>query len=175
MGNSRGVLQDEFLEFVDISKRIRNILPNVGISTDIIVGFPGETDTDFQDTMETMKEIKFDSAYNFKYSPRRGTKASEYDDQVNDDVKNERLDQIISLQKKHTLERNLSLIGSTQKVLIEKESKLSKDQWAGRTDSNKWIMFDKGSLKIKDMVEVKVIDAKGITLAGKTLNIPNVA
>ena len=162
-------------EFVDISKRIRNILPNVGISTDIIVGFPGETDTDFQDTMETMKEIKFDSAYNFKYSPRRGTKASEYDDQVNDDVKNERLDQIISLQKKHTLERNLSLIGSTQKVLIEKESKLSKDQWAGRTDSNKWIMFDKGSLKIKDMVEVKVIDAKGITLAGRTLNIPNVA
>ena len=132
-------------EFVDISKRIRNILPNVGISTDIIVGFPGETDTDFQDTMETMKEIKFDSAYNFKYSPRRGTKASEYDDQVNDDVKNERLDQIISLQKKHTLERNLSLIGSTQKVLIEKESKLSKDQWAGRTDSNKWIMFDKGA------------------------------
>ena len=162
-------------EFVEISKRIRNILPNVGISTDIIVGFPGETDTDFQDTMETMKEIKFDSAYNFKYSPRRGTKASEYDDQVNDDVKNERLDQIISLQKKHTLERNLSLIGSTQKVLIEKESKLSKDQWAGRTDSNKWIMFDKGSLKIKDMVEVKVIDAKGITLAGRTLNIPNVA
>jgi tRNA-2-methylthio-N6-dimethylallyladenosine synthase len=162
-------------EFVEISKRIRNILPNVGISTDIIVGFPGETDTDFQDTMETMKEIKFDSAYNFKYSPRRGTKASEYDDQVNDDVKNERLDQIISLQKKHTLERNLSLIGSTQKVLIEKESKLSKDQWAGRTDSNKWIMFDKGSLKIKDMVDVKVIDAKGITLAGRTLNIPNVA
>ena len=162
-------------EFVEISKRIRNILPNVGISTDIIVGFPGETDTDFQDTMETMKEIKFDSAYNFKYSPRRGTKASEYDDQVNDDVKNERLDQIISLQKKHTLERNLSLIGSTQKVLIEKESKLSKDQWAGRTDSNKWIMFDKRSLKIKDMVEVKVIDAKGITLAGRTLNIPNVA
>ena len=162
-------------EFVEISNRIRDILPNVGISTDIIVGFPGETDTDFQDTMETMKEIKFDSAYNFKYSPRRGTKASEYDDQVNDDVKNERLDQIISLQKKHTLERNLSLIGSTQKVLIEKESKLSKDQWAGRTDSNKWIMFDKGSLKIKDMVEVKVIDAKGITLAGRTLNIPNVA
>ena len=162
-------------QFVEISKRIRNILPNVGISTDIIVGFPGETDTDFQDTMETMREIKFDSAYNFKYSPRRGTKASEYDDQVNDNVKNERLDQIISLQKKHTLERNLSLIGSTQKVLIEKESKLSKDQWAGRTDSNKWIMFDKGSLKIKDMVEVKVIDAKGITLAGRTLNIPNVA
>ena len=162
-------------EFVEISNRIRDILPNVGISTDIIVGFPGETDTDFQDTMETMKEIKFDSAYNFKYSPRRGTKASEYDDQVNDDVKNERLDQIISLQKKHTLERNLSLIGSTQKVLIEKESKLSKDQWAGRTDSNKWIMFDKGSLKIKDMVEVKVIDARGITLAGRTLNIPNVA
>ena len=76
-----------------------------------------------------------------------GQKASEYDDQVNDDVKNERLDQIIRLQKKHTLERNLSLIGSTQKVLIEKESKLSKNQWAGRTDSNKWIMLDKGSLK----------------------------
>ena len=90
-------------------------------------------------------------------------------------MKNERLDQIISLQKKHTLERNLSLIGSTQKVLIEKESKLSKAQWAGRTDSNKWISFDKGDLNIKDMVEVKVIDAKGVTLAGRTLNVPSVA
>ena len=157
-------------QFIKIANTIRDILPNVGISTDIIVGFPGETDADFYDTIDIMDKIKFDSAFNFKYSPRRGTKASEYDDQVNEKVKDERLKQVIELQKKHTLIRNLELVGSIQEVLVEKQSKLSKNKWAGRTDSNKWIIFDKDNLKVKDIIKIEVVDARGITLHGRLKN-----
>ncbi|HIF82747.1 MAG TPA: TRAM domain-containing protein [Candidatus Marinimicrobia bacterium] len=117
-----------------------------------------------------MEEIKFDSAFNFKYSPRRGTKASEYDDQIDEDVKQDRLSRVIELQKKHTLERNLDLVGTTQIVLVEKESKRSNQQWAGRTDSNKWVIFDKKDVHIQDMIPVQIREAKGITLRGELLN-----
>ena len=153
--------------FLKLAQRIREWLPGVGISTDIIVGFPGETETEFNETLSVMKEIKFDSAFNFKYSPRRGTKASEYDDQIAEEVKQDRLARVIELQKKHTLERNLELVGTTQTVLVEKESKRSPQQWAGRTDSNKWVIFDKEDAQIRDMIPIQIRAAKGITLHGQ--------
>ena len=125
---------------------------------------------EFNETLSVMEEIKFDSAFNFKYSPRRGTKASEYDDQIAEDVKQDRLSRVIELQKKHTLKRNLELVGSTQIVLVEKESKRSNQQWAGRTDSNKWVIFDKKDVHIQDMIPVQIREAKGITLHGELLN-----
>ena len=155
--------------FIQLAHRIREILPGVGISTDIIVGFPGETEFEFSDTLTVMEEVKFDSAFNFKYSPRPGTKASEYDDPIPEDIKQQRLEQIIDLQKRHTLERNLDLVGTIQRVLIEKESKMSSHQWAGRTDSNKWVIFDKEDVQIKDMVSIQIKKAKGITLHGELL------
>jgi len=155
--------------FIQLAHRIREILPGVGISTDIIVGFPGETEYEFSDTLTVMEEVKFDSAFNFKYSPRPGTKASEYDDPIPEDIKQQRLEKIIDLQKRHTLERNLDLVGTIQTVLIEKESKMSSHQWAGRTDSNKWVIFDKEDVQIKDMVSIQIKKAKGITLHGEML------
>ena len=153
--------------FLLLVQRIRDILPGVGISTDIIVGFPGETDKDFGQTIEVMNEVKFDSAFNFKYSSRRGTKASEYEDKVQEEIKQQRLEQVIDLQKKHTLERNMELVGTLQAVLVEKESKMSSDYWAGRTDSNKWVIFKKENIPKKDMVSVLIKEAKGITLHGE--------
>ncbi len=153
--------------FLSLVQRIRDILPDVGISTDIIVGFPGETDEDFGQTIEVMNEVKFDSAFNFKYSSRRGTKASEYEDKVQEEIKQQRLEQVIDLQKKHTLERNMDLVGTLQAVLVEKESKMSSDYWAGRTDSNKWVIFKKDNIPKKDMVSVLIKEAKGITLHGE--------
>ena len=153
--------------FLSLVQRIRDILPDVGISTDIIVGFPGETDEDFGQTIEVMNEVKFDSAFNFKYSSRRGTKASEYEDKVQEEIKQQRLEQVINLQKKHTLERNMDLVGTLQAVLVEKESKMSSDYWAGRTDSNKWVIFKKENIPKKDMVSVLIKEAKGITLHGE--------
>ena len=157
--------------FLNLVNQIRNALPNVGISTDIIVGFPGESDNDFDETLDVMKKVEFDSAFNFKYSVRRGTKASEYEDQIPEKIKQERLQRVIDLQKEHTLNRNLKIVGTSQKVLVEKESKMLKTQWAGRTDSNKWVVFDKENVKINDIISVKINEAKGITLYGHLIQI----
>ena len=152
--------------FINIANNIRSILPNAGITTDIIVGFPGETEKDFIDTMDIMNEVLFDSAFTFKYSPRRGTKASEYDDSIEESIKQKRLEQIISLQKSHTLIRNQGYIDKIEKIIIEKENQRDPKQWAGRTDSNKWVVFNKGNAKIKDIVKVKINEVRGLTLHG---------
>ena len=155
--------------FIALAKRIKDILPSVGISTDIIVGFPGESEHDFNETLNVMNEIKFDSAFNFKYSPRRGTKASEYDDQIPEDIKQDRLQRVIKLQKVHTLQNNEKLIGKFDKVIVEKESKMSKNQWAGRIDSNKWVIFDKKNENIGDLLPIQITKARGITLQGQIM------
>ena len=155
--------------FIDLATIIRKKLPNAGISTDIIVGFPGETDENFLNTLRVMEEVKFDSAFTFKYSPRKGTKALEYEDQVNENLKQNRLEDVISLQKTHTMIRNQSFIGKIENVLIEKESKRNPSKWAGRTDSNKWVIFDKENAKIKDIVPVLITQSKDITLRGKIM------
>tara|TARA_B100000475_G_scaffold195408_1_gene171911 strand:- start:16 stop:1335 length:1320 start_codon:yes stop_codon:yes gene_type:complete len=152
--------------FIERAHRIRDILPNCGLSTDIIVGFPGETNSQFEETLNVMNEVKFDSAYTFKYSPRLGTKAYEYSDQILEIDKQERLDKVIKLQKKHTIFRNKEMIGNIERVLVEKNSKRSINQWAGRTDSNKWVIFDKENANIKDLVNVSITNAKGISLHG---------
>ena len=157
-------------DFLILVKKIRKMLPNVGISTDIIVGFPGETEEDFLETINVMEEVKFDSAFNFKYSPRIGTKASEYEDQISEIIKQKRLEKVINFQKEHSLLRNKQLIGSIQTILVEKQSKMSSDHWAGRTDSNKWVIFNKGKMKLNDMVKVTILDSKGISLKGELVN-----
>ena len=156
-------------QFIQLAKMIREVVPNCGISTDIIVGFPGETDGEFKKTLDVMEEIKFDSAFTFKYSPRRGTKAAEYEDQIIDKVKQMRLEMIIAAQKFHTLERNQHYVGRVESVIAEKESRRSVNQLAGRTDSNKWVIFDKEDVQIKDMVPVHILEAKGISLHGRLL------
>jgi|TARA_B100000959_G_scaffold286077_1_gene363187 tRNA-2-methylthio-N6-dimethylallyladenosine synthase len=155
-------------EFLELSHIIRSKLPNVGISTDIIVGFPGENQIKFNETLEVMSEVMFDSAFTFKYSSRPGTKAAEFEDHVPEYEKQSRLEKVINLQREHTVIRNKKYIGNTEKVLIEKESKRSSKQWAGRTDSNKWVIFNKINEKIGDIVPVKIKSAPGITLQGET-------
>ena len=141
-------------------------MPGCSITTDIIVGFPGETEKEFQDTISIVKEVKFNFAYMFKYSSRPGTKASEYTDQIEEDVKQRRLEELISTQLKNTLDNNKLLIGKTLDVLVEKESKKSTDQWSGRTEGNTGVIFDKGTEKIGDIINIKISDARGVTLFG---------
>jgi len=154
-------------KFLQLSNIIRSKLPKVGISTDIIVGFPGENDSEFQDTLDVMKEVMFDSAYTFKYSSRPGTRAAEFEDHVLEDEKQKRLESVINLQREHTAIRNREFINTIEMVMVEKESKRSQEQWAGRTDSNKWVIFNKKSEKIGDIVPVHITSAYGITLQGK--------
>ena len=106
--------------FYDMAMKIREIMPNCGLSTDIIVGFPGETDGQYRETLDLMEAIKFNSAFTFKYSPRPYTKAEQFSDQISEQVKKDRLDEMLILQRKHTLELNQKMVGTFQKVLIEK-------------------------------------------------------
>ena len=161
--------------FIQRAHRIRESLPNCGLSTDIIVGFPGETDAEFQETLEVMNAVKFDFAFTFKYSTRPGTKAAEYSDQVPENEKQKRLEEVIKLQKLHTINRNKAIVGQVEKVLVEKVSKKSANHWAGRTDSNKWVIFEKRGTHIKDIVPVLITDAKGISLQGQLVNVKEAA
>ena len=157
--------------FISLVNEIRDLLPNVGLSTDIIVGFPGETEEEFKETLEVMETVRFDSAYTFKYSSRPGTKAAEYADHVTKEEKQDRLERVIKAQKQHTLIQNQKLVGAVEMVLVEKESKRSKEHWAGRTDSNKWVIFEKKDTQIRDLVPVQIKYAKGITLRGDIVSI----
>ena len=156
-------------EFSDLVDKIHHYIPGCSISTDVIVGFPGETEDDFQETLNMMKKIKFNFAYMFKYSSRPGTKAAEYNNQLSEDIKQDRLERLIDLQSSITLQNNVEKINSLQYVLIEKESKKSKDYWSGRTDGNTWTIIKKKEADIKDIVPVKINDARGVTLFGKSL------
>ena len=155
--------------FYDMALKIREIMPNCGLSTDIIVGFPGETDDQYRETLDLMEAIKFNSAFTFKYSPRPYTKAEQFSDQISEQVKKDRLDEMLILQRKHTLELNQKMVGSFQKVLIEKESKKSNMHWAGRTDSNEWVIIEKNNSNIKDIVPVEITSATGVILHGKEI------
>ncbi len=157
------------IEFIHLVNKIRNVLPNCSISTDIIVGFPGETDSDFLETLEMMQINKFNFAYMFKYSSRPGTKAAEYDNQISENVKQDRLEKLIQTQSEITLLQNKKKIGNIEHVLIEKESKKSEKFWSGRTDGNTWVIIEKNDEKIKDIIPVVISDARGVTLFGKSL------
>ena len=106
----------------------------------------------------------------FKYSSRPGTKAAEYTDQIEEDVKQSRLEALIELQKGKSLIANKKLVGTVQEVIVEKESKKSPHQWAGRTMGNTWVVFDKTNESVKDIVKVLITDAQGITLFGQREN-----
>jgi len=154
-------------QYLSLVENIRTILPWCGLTTDIIVGFPGETERDFEETLTVMKKVKFDSAFTFKYSKRPGTKSAEYDNTVSNQEKQKRLEKVIALQKKHTILSNKREIGKTLKVLVEKESQKSDHFWSGRANSNKWVIFPKRNSKIKEFVDVVITDEKGVSLFGE--------
>ena len=157
-------------EFLNLVKVIKEYLPNCSISTDIIVGFPGEDDFDFNETLDVVKQVGFDFSYMFKYSSRPGTKAAQLTNQIDEDVKQKRLEKLIRLQNSIRLKVNKSKIGKIEKVLIEKNSKKSDLFWSGRTDGNIWTVIKKTDEKIKDIVDVLITDAKGVTLFGENIN-----
>jgi tRNA-2-methylthio-N6-dimethylallyladenosine synthase len=160
---NRTYTKAEFLTLVD---SIRKFMPNCSISTDIIVGFPGETTSEYEETLEVMNKVVFDRAFMFKYSSRPGTKAAEYMDQIDENIKQERLAQLIDLQQSHTLIANQRHIGKVLKVMVEKESKKSPQEWSGRTEGNMGVIFDKNDEQIKDIVNVLIQDAQGVSMFG---------
>ena len=154
-------------EYLDLINRIRDIIPNCGISHDMITGFPSETERDHQDTLSLMEEVKYDFGYMFAYSERPGTYAARhFKDDISPEIKQRRLEEIITLQQKHSLERNKSFINKNCEVLIDKESKKSNDFWSGRTTENNVVVFPKFNFKLGDTVNVDISDCTTATLIG---------
>lgn len=144
---------------------IRSRIPECGISTDLFTGFHGETEEDFQLTLELMREARFDSAFMFKYSERPGTLAARtMPDNVPDEVKTERLNRMIALQNELSAASNLSDVSKTFEVLVEGFSKRSREQLMGRTSQNKAAVFPRGDHKRGDFVRVRVVGASSATL-----------
>mgnify|MGYP002869325558 CR=1 FL=1 len=129
---------------------------NAGITTDLIVGFPTETDQDFEDTLDFIREIKFDAAYTFIYSKRSGTPAATFDGQVDDKVKHERLTKLMDVQNEISLEINSRLKDEVVEVMVEGASKTDKNIFTGRTRQNKLVLFQHGTENIGDIVNVKI-------------------
>ena len=149
---------------------IKRIIPGCGISTDIMCGFHSETEEDHQETLSLMREVCFDSAFMFKYSERPGTfAAKKLEDDIPENVKIRRLQEIIDLQNECSLESNKRDIGKVFEVLVEGFSKRSKEQLFGRTSQNKVVIFNKGNYHIGDLVTVRVTGNTSATLFGEAL------
>ena len=161
---NRSYTQAQYLDFV---ANIRKYLPDCGITTDIIVGFPGETISDFEETLQVMDEVIFDNAYMFKYSPRPNTAAAKLIDDVTEKDKADRLNRVIEKQKKHTTMRNRRTIGTVQTVLIDGSSKKDINEKIGRTDSNKLVILKEGRADIGDFIDILITGAAGVSLFGK--------
>lgn len=154
-------------QYIALAEKIKERIPGVALTADIIVGFPGETEEDFQDTLDVVQRIQFENCFMFMYSIRRGTKAATMENQIDEDVKKDRLQRLIALQNSCSLEESKTYLGKTVRVLVEGESKKNKEVLSGRTSTNKVVLF-KGDKDLEGkFVNVKINECKTWTLYGE--------
>ena len=153
--------------YYDLLSYIRKACPNATITTDFIVGFPGETDKNFQETLQFVEKCRFDAAYTFLYSNRSGTPAAKMEQQVASEIKKERLQQLMNLQNPISLACNEHLVGQTMDIMVEGESKTNSAMWSGRSGGNKIVIFEKRTdLKEGQIIPVKITASKTWNLIG---------
>jgi tRNA-2-methylthio-N6-dimethylallyladenosine synthase len=159
--------REDYFELID---NIKKYLPDCSISHDLICGFPSETEQDHQDTLSLMQYVKYSFGYMFSYSERPGTLAArKLEDDIPEATKKLRLQEVVALQQKHSLERSQDFLGQVTEVLIEKTSKKSDAEWAGRNPQNSTVVFPKEQYKIGDFVMVKIENCTSATLKGVAL------
>lgn len=156
-------------EYLELYNKIRNTIPNCSITTDIIVGFPNETDEDFNETLEVAEYCKYDSAFTFIYSPREGTPAAKMDDKVDMKTKEERLHRLNEIINKYSLEANKKYLNKTVPVLIEGISEKDPNKVFGYTDTMKLVNVENAQDKIGKIIDVKITDAKSFSLDGQAI------
>ena len=160
----RKYTREDYLSKVEA---IRRIIPGCGLTTDVFVGYCDETEDDFQQTLSLVREVRFDSAFMFKYSERPGTYAAKHlADNVPEEEKIRRLNQLIALQTEISAERNREDVGKTFPVLVEGFSKRSREQLMGRNEQNKAVVFDRGRHHIGETVNVRITGSSSATLLG---------
>ncbi len=160
---NRRYTKEHYLKLVE---KLKKEIPDVAITTDIIVGFPGETEDDFLETVDVVKNVQYDSAFTFLYSVREGTKAAEMEDQVPDDVKHDRFNRLLDVLYPIVLERNIQCIDKVYPVLVESVSKTSNNYLTGRTEHFRLVHFMGGEDLIGEIVNVKITDVKTFHMEG---------
>ncbi len=156
--------------YLSLIDRLRDAVPEVSLSTDIIVGFPTETDDDHRRTVELMERVRYDGAFTFKYSPREHTPAFAMADDVSDAVKVERISEILAIQNRISLEKNLQLVGTVEEILVEGSSRKSDAELHGRTDGNKTVIIPGGPGLSGRTERVRILRANSATLFGERLS-----
>jgi tRNA-2-methylthio-N6-dimethylallyladenosine synthase len=152
--------------YLALAERLRAAIPDLALGTDIIVGFPGETEDDFRETLEVVEEVRYDSAFTFIYSPRRGTEAADLPDQVPDDVKHERLERLVDVVQRIAAERNATRVGGVEEVLVEGPSRSDPALLRGRTRRNTTVNFA-GPSAPGELVDVVIDGSTSTTLRGR--------
>ena len=152
--------------FLDLVGRLREAMPDIALTTDVIVGFPGETEEDFQETLRVYDEASFDHAFTFIYSPRNGTEAAGFEDQVPDEIKHERLERLVDLVQMHAARRNAALVGTVQEVLSEGPSRTDPTVFRGKTRGNKTALFTP-AVPAGETVSIVIEETTSQTLRGR--------
>lgn len=153
--------------YINLIKDIKREIPNVGITTDIIIGFPGETEEDFKDTLELVKEVEYDSAFTFIYSRRQYTPADRMENQIEDEIKHRRFNELVETVNSIVKEKNKTLEGKKLEILVEGPSKNDDSKLTGRSRSGKLVNFPGDKSLVGKLVDVKIIKSKGFSLEGE--------
>ncbi len=155
--------------YMELCEKMRAARPDLAITTDIIVGFPGETEDDYLETRRAVERIRYDNAFIFRYSPRRGTPAAEMGDQLPEHIKEERNQDLLAVVNAIAIARNNALVGTVQEVLVEGPSKTNRERLTGRTSQNKPVILEASSAMIGELVPVKIEESTGFTLYGSVV------
>ncbi|MCR5481252.1 MAG: tRNA (N6-isopentenyl adenosine(37)-C2)-methylthiotransferase MiaB [Clostridia bacterium] len=163
---NRKYTKEHYLELIG---KIKKVAPDITISTDIIVGFPGETEEDFEETLDLVKKVEYDSAFTFLYSIRKGTPAASYENQIPEDIKHERFNRLVELINSISAVKNKAYEGRVEKVLVEGESKTNKKTLTGRTEGFKPVNFEGSKDLIGRTVKVRITEGKTFSLFGEVI------
>ncbi len=154
-------------KYLEIVRKLRAVDPDIAISTDIIVGFPGETEEEFEETLSLCEEVRYDSAFTFLYSIRKGTPAEKYEDQIPEEVKHERFNRLVDVINRISAEKNAEYVGRVEKVLVDGPSKRNSKTYGGRTETFKLVNFKGTPDMIGNTVDVLITDANTFSLVGE--------
>jgi tRNA-2-methylthio-N6-dimethylallyladenosine synthase len=163
----RGYTKDSYLEKID---RLKEVCPFIAVTSDAIVGFPGEEEKDFEETLDLIRKVQFDDLFSFKYSPRKGTRAAQFEDKVEEKVKQDRLSTLQEIQKGITLRKNQELEGRVEEILVEGQSKQSAQDVTGRTRSNKIVNFGGDLELVGQLIPVRITKVFPHSLRGEIIS-----
>ena len=156
-------------QYLNLVEKMKNKIPNLKLSTDIIVGFAGETEEDFEDTLDVVSKVEYEQVYMFIYSIRAGTPGAKMENQIPDEIKHRRFDRLKALVESQIESNNKKYVGTIQKVLIEGKSKNNENTYTGRTDSNKVVILDENQNITEKLINVKIVSEHMWYLKGEII------